>query len=210
MNTFPFICRSRGRCLVNNLSYCSYISFILSPLPYNITYPSWFATSYDCPSFMVLVWSYHWQFKYPFASVSLQEWTYNNPLWDIVVVIILKSGTHVEKEVSHLFFCHTQRQVNILITRNDFQTLMDIVIIDQTFTYMVQWTSTTSHETMMAIQKKTRSCAKQAPGDDFTPFIIKMYGCFHSCFDSFLTTCAQTIIVHHQRYFLVPIRNACP
>jgi hypothetical protein len=31
-----------------------------------------------------------------------------------------------------------------------------------------------------------------------------MYGYFHFCFDSFLTTCAQTIITCHQESFLVP------
>jgi len=30
------------------------------------------------------------------------------------------------------------------------------------------------------------------------------YGCFHSCFDSLMTACAQTTIVCHQRSFLVP------
>jgi len=32
------------------------------------------------------------------------------------------------------------------------------------------------------------------------------YMCFHSCFDSLMTACAQTTIVcHHQRSFLVPL-----
>jgi len=37
----------------------------------------------------------------------------------------------------------------------------------------------------MATQKKTRSYAEQALGDDFIPLAIKMYGCLHSLFDSF-------------------------
>jgi hypothetical protein len=41
------------------------------------------------------------------------------------------------------------------------------------------------HVTMMAIQEKTRSYIEQAPGDDFIPLVIEMYGCFHFCFDSF-------------------------
>jgi hypothetical protein len=55
VNMFPFICRSRGKCLVISSCYHTYISFIFSPLLYNITYMFWFATSYSCPSFMVLV-----------------------------------------------------------------------------------------------------------------------------------------------------------
>jgi hypothetical protein len=48
--------------------------------------------------------------------------------------------------------------MNILITRDDFQTLMDIIIVDLTRTYMVQRTSTTAtHVTMLAVKKKTQS-----------------------------------------------------
>jgi len=59
-NTSLLMCGSRGRCLVINLSYHTKISFIINSLSYNITYLSWLATSYSCPPFMVLVWSYHW------------------------------------------------------------------------------------------------------------------------------------------------------
>jgi len=79
-STSPFMCGSRGRCLVINSSYHTYISFIISPLFYNITYSSWLATSYNCPFFTISVCSYHWQFIYPFASMPLWEWTYSNPL----------------------------------------------------------------------------------------------------------------------------------
>ncbi len=80
---FPFMCRSKGKSFVINSSYHTYISFILSPLPSNITYPCWLATSYSCPSFIVLVWSYHWWFKYPFVLMPMWEWPYNNP-WYIL------------------------------------------------------------------------------------------------------------------------------
>ncbi len=35
---------------------------------------------------------------------------------DIIAAIILESGTHVKREVSHLFPCYTKRQMDILIT----------------------------------------------------------------------------------------------
>jgi hypothetical protein len=44
---------------------------------------------------------------------------------------VLESGTHVQKNVSHLFPHHTQKQVDIVITKDDFQTLVDIVIVNQ-------------------------------------------------------------------------------
>jgi len=64
---------------------------------------------------------------------------------------------------------------------------------------MVQRTSTiVTHLTMMVVQKETRSYAKRALGDDFIPLAIETYGCFHYCFDSFLTACAHTIITCRQ------------
>jgi hypothetical protein len=81
--------------------------------------------------------------------------------------------------------------VDILININGFQTLMDVIITDPIPTNMVQQTSTTTtHATMMAVQKKTRSYVKQTLGDDFIPLAIETYGCLHSHFDSFLTVCA--------------------
>jgi hypothetical protein len=39
--------------------FTDHISFIISPFFYNIMYPSWSVTSYSCPPFMLLMWSYH-------------------------------------------------------------------------------------------------------------------------------------------------------
>jgi hypothetical protein len=81
--------------------------------------------------------------------------------------------------------------MDILITRDSFWTLMDIIIDDLTHTDMVQQISMmTTHVAMMVTQEKTQSYVKQTLGDDFIPLAIETYGCFHSCFDSFLTTCA--------------------
>jgi len=84
VSTSLFMCKSKGRHLVISSLYHTYISFILSPFPYNTTYPSWFVTSYNCPPFlMVLVWSYHWWSRYPFVSVPKQEWTYSSPWYTL-------------------------------------------------------------------------------------------------------------------------------
>jgi hypothetical protein len=49
--------------------------------------------------------------------------------------------------------------MDILIIRDNFQTLMDIVIIDQTCTDMGQRTSTrTTHEAMMVVKKNMIIC----------------------------------------------------
>jgi hypothetical protein len=52
--------------------------------------------------------------------------------------IDLESGAHIQREVSHLFPCHTLQRMDILITKDGFQTWMDIVIINLTRTNMVQ------------------------------------------------------------------------
>jgi hypothetical protein len=72
------MCGSKGRRMVINSSYHTFILFILSPFFYKIAYLSRFATSYSRSSFMVSMWSYHWWFRFPFASMPLQKWTYNN------------------------------------------------------------------------------------------------------------------------------------
>jgi hypothetical protein len=76
----------------------------------------------------------------------------HDPLWDIVITIILESGTHVQKEVSHLFPYHIQQRMDILITKNNLCTLMDVIIVDLTCTNMVQRTlTTTTHVVMMVV-----------------------------------------------------------
>jgi hypothetical protein len=81
---------------------------------------------------MMLEWSYHWRSNYPFVSLSLHEWMYNNPRYtsEYYHNYFFKSGTHVQKEVSHIFLHHIQWQMDILIIRHDFQTLMDVIIIN--------------------------------------------------------------------------------
>jgi hypothetical protein len=81
---------------------------------------------------------------------------------------------------------------------------MDIVIANPIHTDMVQQTlMTTTHATMVVIREKTRSYVEWALDNDFILVDIETYGCFHFRFDSFLTTCAQTIIIHRQWSSLV-------
>ncbi len=72
-----FMCESKGMHLVISSSYHTNISF--GPLSYNIMYPSWLATSYNCSPSTMSMWSYHWRSKYPFHSLPLWEWTYSSP-----------------------------------------------------------------------------------------------------------------------------------
>ncbi len=143
-NTYPLMCRSKGRHLLISLSCHTCISFILNPLPYNIMYPSWHATSYGCPSFMVLAWSYHWWFKYSFASMPFREWTYNNPWYTLGYCCSYWFGkwNTFQREVSHLFSHHTQQWMDIFIIIYGFKTLINVIITNLTRTDMVQQTLT--------------------------------------------------------------------
>ncbi len=75
---------------------------------------------------------------------------------------------------------------------------MDIVIAYSIWIDMVQQTSTTTtHAMMMVAQEKTQSYVEWTLDNNFI-LAIETYECFHSHFDSFLTTYAQTIIMRHQ------------
>ncbi len=83
---------------------------------------------------------------------------------------------HMFKRKFPTFPHHTQWRINILITKESFQTLMDIIIADSTHIYMVQPTLTTTiHTTMMGIQEKTWSYIEWALGDDFIFLAIETY-----------------------------------
>ncbi len=59
-NKSPFMCGSGGKRWVISLSYHTNMLFIIDPLSYNTMYPSWHATSYNCPPSTMSMWSYHW------------------------------------------------------------------------------------------------------------------------------------------------------
>jgi hypothetical protein len=128
----------------------------------------------------------------------------HDTLRNTIEVIALESGTHIQRQVSHLFPHHTQRRVDIVIIRNNFCTLADIVIVDMTCTNLVYRVSTTTtHVATVAAQDKAQSCIEQALGDDFIPLAIETYSCFHPRFDSFLIFCVHAYITRHQHTSLV-------
>jgi hypothetical protein len=195
--------------LCSCVSYHTYILFILNPFPYNTTYPFWFVTSYSCPPFfMVLMWSYHWWSRYPFASVPQRKWVYCSPRYILGYCCSYCFGEwstcskgglppfpspHLMTNgypYHHKWFpdfdgcCHCWLDLHIYgvvsiddddnTCSDDGCSRKDIII----------WWTKIKH--------------------DFVPVAIEKYGCFHSCFDSFFTTSAQTTITHCQRSFLTP------
>jgi hypothetical protein len=124
--------------------------------------------------------------------------TTHDTLWNIVVAITSESGTHMQKEVSHLFPHHAWRWMDIVITRSGFWTLVGIVIVDPTLPNLVQHVlMSTSHAMIVAAQNKAQSYTKWMLGDDFIPLTIEAYICLDPHFDSFVTSYVHACITCH-------------
>jgi len=176
--------------------------FILCPFFYIILYLSRYTTSYNCTSFTMLIWSYHWWFGYPFIMLPMREWVHCNP-WYVsrypCNYCIEKWSPHTKRGFSPFPPPHTKTQVDIVITRNNFRTLADVVIVDSTHPNLVQCASTTTmHVATIVAQNRAWSYIEQVLEDDFIPIAIETYGCLHLCFDSFFTSCVHVYIVRHQ------------
>jgi hypothetical protein len=119
---------------------------------------------------------------------------------NIVATIVLENGAHIQKNFSNLFSHHTRKQMDIIITKDHFWILEDIIIADPTCINLVQCTLSTTID----VQNNTWSYTKWTLGDDFIPLVRKTYGCFHLNFDSFFISCVHVNITHHQQTSLVP------
>jgi hypothetical protein len=72
---------------------------------------------------------------------------------DTIATIALKNGTHIQRKVFHLFPYHTQKRMDSVPIRGDFQSLANIVIIDLTCTDLVQCAlMMTTHVITIAVQ----------------------------------------------------------
>jgi hypothetical protein len=176
--------------------------FILRPFFYSISYLSRYTTSYNCASFTMLIWSYHLWFGYPFIMLPMREWLHSNP-WYVsrypCNYCIEKWSPHTKRSFSPFPPPHTKTQVDIVITRDNFRTLADVVIVDLTHPNLVQCASTTIvHAATIVAQNRAWSYKEQVLEDDSIPIAIETYGCLHLCFDSFLTSCVHVYIVRHQ------------
>jgi hypothetical protein len=125
--------------------------------------------------------------------------------FDIVAIIASESEAHIQREAFHFFHHHTRRWMDIIMTKDNFRTLVNVVIVDSICPKLVQCTSTTSHVVTIVAQDKAWSYIEQVLGDDFIPLAIKTYSCLCPCFDSFLISCVHVCIVCHQQTPLVPL-----
>jgi len=83
--------------------------------------------------FILSLWISHWWFRYALALVPMWECTfYNSRYFSWYCCNYCFEKWNSKKKISHLFLCHTWWQVDILITKNNFWTLTNLVIVDPT------------------------------------------------------------------------------
>ncbi len=94
----------------------------------------------------------------------------HDTFWNTIGAITSKSGAHVQRKVFHLFLHHIQRQVDIAITKDIFQTFVDVIIVNLTHTNLVQHAlTTTTHPTTIIAQNKAWSYIERTQENDFIP-----------------------------------------
>jgi hypothetical protein len=120
---FFIMCMSNCRQLVISPSYHTCISFVLYSILHNVTYPPWFATSYNYTSFTLLVLTCHWWFGYPCALVPMRERTHYMILFGMLSHLLFwKVWKICTKNIPTFFLYRIRWQVDILITLNNFRT----------------------------------------------------------------------------------------
>ncbi len=189
----------------------------------------WLLTCYNAPSFGLFsthfLTTLHMCLGIPHLTVAHLSWCQCGHAIDDLGIHLLRCSCksemhcspwyalryhynyHVGEWSSHVkkgfppFPRHTWRQMDIVIIKDDFQTLVNVVIVDSTHTNLVQRVSmTTLHATIVATKYKARSYSKWTPGDDFIPFAIET----PSSNFYFLTFCVHVNIIRHWQTSFVP------
>jgi len=185
------MCRSNNKSMIISSSWHPFISLVFHPFSYNILYLFWYTTSYSCTFFMMLMWSYHRWFEYPFVMLPVREWAHYSPWY----ASKYRYNYHIEEwssctkrgflpfSLPHMEMskcCHHQKQFS------------NIVIVDLTRTDLVQCASMMIvHATIVTTQDKTWSYTKWMPRNDFIPLAIE-------------TSFIHASIAHHKQTSLVP------
>jgi hypothetical protein len=87
------------------------------------------------------------------------------------------------------------QQVDIVFTKDGIRTLVDIIIVNPTWTYLLpQFYITQGFVTFDAVQAKEKSYHNLDPNDQFFHLVIEMFGCLHKQANVFfLHDCANDI-----------------
>jgi len=205
-NMFSLLCRSSSKGLVISSSlaplhfvylspiFSQHFIFILVPYPI-VSHLSWCQYDHIINDLGIHL----------LCCLCRSEFTVaHDMLRNIIATIAWESGAHIQRVVFHIFPHHTQRWMDIVITKDNFWTLANVIIGDLIHTNLVQCALvTTVHATIVTIQNKARSYTKWTLRNDFIPLVIETYSCFHLHFDSFFTSCVHACIARHRQTSLV-------
>jgi hypothetical protein len=104
------LCMSNCGCLVINLFYHTYISFVLYSFLFSFPYPPWLATSYSCTFFTLLMWTYHWWFGYPLVWCSCRnEHIITHDFFEILSQLLFWKVDHMYRK---RFFTFSPTMIN--------------------------------------------------------------------------------------------------
>jgi len=122
----------------------------------------------------------------------------HNVIWNTFAVIVQNASFHVGQKQLHVLplttFNSSHQQVNIVFTKYDICTLIDVVIANPTWANLIPWSCTTQgFVAFNAIQAKERSYHNQYPIDQFLPLTIEIFACLHKHVNLFLHDCANAI-----------------
>jgi hypothetical protein len=103
---------------------------------------------------------------------------------DTFVAIVQDVGFHVGEEQLHVLpsttFNSSCQWVNIVFTKNDIHTLIDVVIVDPMWVNLFPWSCATQRfVTFDAAQVKEKSYYNWHLTNQFLPLTIGIFGCLH-------------------------------
>lgn len=66
------------------------------------------------------------------CSCESERTTTHDTLQNTIAAIATKGEVHIQRQVSHFFSYHTWKRMGIVIIKDGFQTLTDVIIVDST------------------------------------------------------------------------------
>jgi hypothetical protein len=110
--------------------------------------------------------------------------------WDVIFHVGRKQLDTLPLTTFHSF-C---QWVDILLTKDGIHTVVDVVITDPTWVYLLCWFYTTwGFVTFEVAQAKKKSYCDQHPTNHFLPLAINVFGCLEKQANVFLHDCANAM-----------------
>jgi hypothetical protein len=107
------------------------------------------------------------------------------------VAIVQDVGFHVGQEQLHVLLSTTFNsfhwQVNIVFTKYNICTLVNVIIVDPTWMDLLPWyCATQGFAASNVVQAKEKNYCNQHPTDQFLPIVIEVFSCLHKYANVFL------------------------